>query len=728
MSERGFTIGDVQGDQSLQGALTPEPAAPEAPGADSDELIVAVAVDTGLAHLDRLFDYTVPPAMAEQAQPGVRVRVRFAGRLCDGFLITRDVAPEPDRRLSPVHKIVSPEPVLSPDVVRLVRAVADHYAGTFSDVVRLAVPPRHATSEKAARRERPAPDLGELDSADQPLAHYPQGPRWLEGLSVGGAARAFWQVSPTASTLGNWAAGFAGAAATALQAGRGSILIVPEASDVASLAAACTRVLGASGFVTLTADSGPAARYRAFLALARGEVSVVIGTRSAAFAPVANLGLLAVWDDGSDQLSEPRAPYPHARDVLAIRAGLVQAEPHPALLMASYSRTAEVQQWIERGWLVAIEQTAGDRRRSGPLVRVAADTDWALERDPHARAARVPHDVFTALRAGLAQGPVLIQVPRSGYQQSLVCQDCRTSLRCRHCHGPIQARSERDESRTGAGQSTLRMDCRWCGRGVPAWKCEECGSRRWRSPVVGSARTAEEFGKAFPQTPIVRSYAEHIVADIEDKPALVVATPGAEPHAPSGYAATILLDTALLLGRVDLRAGEEGLRRMLTATALTRPGSDGGTVVAVGDAGARALQALVRLDPGGFAERELAERRATGLPPTAKFIHVEGRASALREFVEFADFEKIGPSKTSAVSVPPASPASPAGPAEVSVLGPIEAGLQPGSEAPLFRLTVRAPAVLGGQAVREAKVAAAQRSARKCEGGLRVQVDPVVIG
>lgn len=712
-------------DLGRQTALAGAPGASHAPvqtqpqGPGAEELIVRVAVDVGLAHLDRLFDYTVPPAMTEQAQPGVRVRVRFAGRLCDGFLIERNVPAEPDRRLSPLHKIVSPEPVLKPEIVRLVRAVADHYAGTFSDVVRLAVPPRHATSEKAARRERAAPDLTERGGLDQPLAGYPHGRRWLEGLAAGGGVRAFWQVSPAAAPIGDWAAGFAGAAATTLKAGRGSILVVPEANDVEVLAAACTTTLGAGGYVTLTADLGPAARYRAFLAVARGEVSVVIGTRSAAFAPVADLGLLAVWDDGSDVLSEPRAPYPHARDVLAIRAGLGAAGSHPALLVASYSRTAEVQQWIERGWLVGIEQAAGDRRRSGPLVRVAADTDWALERDPHARAARVPHDVFEALRTGLTQGPVLIQVPRSGYQQSLVCQDCRTSLRCRHCHGPIQARR-------GAGQpaqpgpGTHGLDCRWCGRAVPGWKCEECGSRRWRSPVVGSARTAEEFGKAFPRIPIVRSYAEHVVAEIEDRPALVVATPGAEPRAPSGYAATILLDTALLLGRVDLRAEEEGLRRMLTATALTRPGSTGGTVVAVGDPGSRALQALVRLDPGGFAERELAERRATQLPPAAKLIQVEGRESALREFVEFAEFTD---------SHNPGQAAAPAGTnGAVSVLGPTEAGRQPGSEIPLFRLTVRAPAPHGAAAVRAAKVAAAQRSARKCAGGLRVQVDPVVVG
>ena len=70
----------------------------------------------------------------------------------------------------------------------------------------------------------------------------------------------------------------------------------------------------------LIAEAGPAARYRAFLAALRGGVKVVIGNRAAAYAPVRDLGLVALWDDGDDLLSEPRAPYPHTREVLALRA------------------------------------------------------------------------------------------------------------------------------------------------------------------------------------------------------------------------------------------------------------------------------------------------------------------------------------------------------------------------------------------------------------------------
>ena len=145
------------------------------------------------------------------------------------------------------------------------------------------------------------------------------------------------------------------------------------------------------------------------------------------------------------------------------------------------------------------------------------------------------------------------------------------------------------------------------------WSCPICGSRRLRAPRVGAQRTAEELGKAFPQTP-VRSRAAATLAAVPDTPALIIATPGAEPPA-AAVRGAVLLDTDVLLLRADLRAGEEALRRWLNVTALVRPGAAGGSVIAVGESSDRALQALVRLDPAGFAVRELAERAEAGFPP-----------------------------------------------------------------------------------------------------------------
>jgi primosomal protein N' (replication factor Y) len=127
---------------------TPEPA--------TDRPVARVVVDVGLAHLDRPFDYLVPAGLSDAAGPGTRVRVRFAGRLVDGFVAERAEASEHAGRLAFLQRVVSAEPVLAPETLELAREVAAHYAGTVPDVLRLAVPPRHARTE--SEPTLPAPD------------------------------------------------------------------------------------------------------------------------------------------------------------------------------------------------------------------------------------------------------------------------------------------------------------------------------------------------------------------------------------------------------------------------------------------------------------------------------------------------------------------------------------------------------------------------------------------
>jgi primosomal protein N' (replication factor Y) (superfamily II helicase) len=656
--------------------------------------IASVAVDVSLSHLDRPFDYAVTAEQDEEAVPGARVRVRFAGRLRDGFVLDRAEKSDHEGDLTPLHKIISTEPVLTPEIAQLIRKVADHYAGTFADVMRLAIPPRHAATEQATRNSTIA-QLPDVDHCPGPLPGYPTGRRYLEVLRHGGHPRAAWQVTPFAGSGGDWALGLATAARACADSGRGAVLVVPDFRDLGRLKTACAATLGPAGFAVLGSDAGPAARYRAFLAALRGEVRVVIGNRAAAFAPVRDLGLVGLWDDGDDLLAEQRAPYPHARDVLAIRAGEAEA----GVLFASYSRTAEIQDWLEHDWLRELGQDRTVVRHDAPRVRVAADSDYSMARDPMARAARLPHDVFELIRAALPQGPVLVQVPRAGYLVALVCQDCREPARCRFCAGPTRIASPDAEP-----EAAIATTCAWCGRPQLAWECPICGSRRMRAPIVGAERTAEELGKAFPQTPVRQVAGGMAPVTVPDTPAIVVATPGAEPQADGGYAGAVLLDTQLLLLRSDLRAAEEALRRWLNVVALVRSGADGGSVIAVGESSARALQALVRVDPAGFAARELAERAEARFPPAVRMVAVDGRPDALEEFVSLLRL-----------------------PSHAEVMGPVDLPPQPGGDTSVSRLMLRAPRPQGPALTRAAKEVAAIRSARKSDTPLRIRVDPIAL-
>lgn len=706
----------------------PEPVAEVEP-------VARVVVDVPLPHLDRAFEYAVPASMAETAQPGVRVRVRFAGQDVEGFLLSRESVAEHTGRLAPLRAVVSPEPVLDAELLGTCRAVADRWGGTLADVLRLAVPRRHATTEKttaeraAARDEAAVADGGaatrvELPAAPDPhdptgpWAPYPAGPALLERLAAPAATsgvRAVWTALPSRETSQDWPAALAAAAQAALSAGRGALIVVPDHRDVARVDAALTTALGgtrsAPRHVRLTADQGPAARYAAWLALRRGHVRVAVGTRAAALAPVADPGLLAVWDDGDDLHAEPHAPYPHVREVMALRAERTGA----ALLVGGHSRTAEAQRWVESGWARAVEAPREVVRTSSPRVLLPGD-DVEAERDAAARSARLPSLAFRTAQSALAgrlpgqarPGPVLVQVPRRGYLLTLRCEHCRARARCRRCAGPLQL--------TGADQHPV---CRWCSTDDPTWTCPQCRGDRLRSAVVGARRTAEELGRAFPGVPVKTSGGgAGVLETVDGDAALVISTPGAEPVAEGGYAAALLLDGWALLEREELRAAEEALRRWSAAAALVRPQSAGGAVVLLAPAGVPPVEALVRWDPAWHASRELAERRELGLPPGAAFARLDGPAVAVDALL--AALQRTDDDRA---ALPP----------HAEVLGPTPlepdrrpsaAGEDGGAATPRAFALVRVPLAERAALAKALQGAVAVRSARKEAGSVRVQLDP----
>jgi primosomal protein N' (replication factor Y) (superfamily II helicase) len=655
----------------------------------SERLPVArVAVDISLAHLDRPFDYLVPARLDAEAVPGCRVRVRFAGQLVDGYLLERAETSEHQGRLARLERVISPEPVLTPEIFDLARAVADRYAGTLADVLRLAIPPRHATAEREAPAvgtarapAPPAPDPGSW-------SRYPAGAAFLTGLAEGRPVRAAWSALPGTGAP-EWPTEIAVAAATAAAAGRGVLVVVPDARDLDRVDAALTET--GLDHVCLTADLGPAERYRRWLTVRRGLVRVVAGTRAAMFAPVAGLGLVVLWDDGDDLHAEPRAPYPNAREVLALRAHRTGA----AALIGGFARTAELTQLVAGGWARPLAGSAEALRQAVPRVRAAPD-EAELARDAAAMTARLPSLALRTARGGLAQGPVLVQVPRRGYLAAVACARCRAQARCATCAGPLEISG-----------SHGTPGCRWCGALAADWTCARCGSGQLRALVTGAARTAEELGRAFPGVPVRTSGGQHVLATVPAEPALVIATPGAEPVAPGGYAAALLLDGWALLGRPSLRAAEEALRRWLNAAALVRPG---GTVVVLAEATLPAVQALIRWDPVTFSERELAERAELGFPPAVRMASVTGPSEAVADFV--------GALSSSGGGLP----------ARAEVLGPVPVDAGPGVSAETReRALIRIGRRDGLELARALHAAQATRSARKDGGTVRVQLDPAEV-
>lgn len=628
--------------------------------------VARVLVDVPLAHLDRPFDYAVPAKDAATAVPGARVKVRFAGQDVDGFVLERAATSDHHARLQPLRRVVSAEPVLHPEVAALTAGIAERYAGARADVLRLAVPPRHAATEK-----EPTPPSPTTTATPDPQTwqHVVHGATFLAHLGAGGVPRAVWNAAPGE----DWPAMLAHAVAATLASDRGSLICVPDQRDAERVSSALDAVLGPDQHVVLTAEAGPAKRYREFLAVSRGARRVVVGTRSAALAPVHDLGLVVIWDDGDDLHAEPRAPYPHVREVLAMRA----AQQGTAMLVAGFARTCESLLLLRSGWA---HELASDRA----VVRARTRVDVVPAED-RAVGSRVPRAAYEVIREGLTSGPVLVQTPRAGYAPSLACERCRTPARCAACAGPLVL----------AGPTTPPT-CRWCGTADPAWACRECGHRGLRAPVRGEARTAEELGRSFAGTTIRSSSSDRVLAGVSSRPDIVVATVGAEPPADGGYAAVVILDTWLTVAREDLRANEEALRRWLGAAGLVRPG---GRVVVVGDPALPVLQALVRWDPAGFAERELADRSQTHLPPAARLATITGEPGSLDDALTLLDLPEVA-----------------------DLLGPVPVGNAKDEQ----RAVIRVPLASGPALTAALGELQRVRSARKLDA-VRIQVDPLVI-
>jgi primosomal protein N' (replication factor Y) len=614
-------------------------------------LIARVLIDSPLPQLDHLFDYAIPDELAPLAQPGVRVRVplRSANRVADGYLIdlidphelpaggAADATLDgtgPDTgysgKLSPIDTIVSAVPVLTAPVWQLARRLADRAAGNASDIVRLAVPPRAVRVEKAwlaARAAEPAESdvPAAADLAEPGFAEYP--PETL-GTIVADRLRVCIAAVPSlvrlpddGSTVGTWAITMAELAVSALRQGKSSILMTPDFRDQDQLQAALLMLAPADDIVRVDARQSNPDRYRGFLSLLEGTPRIILGNRSAVYAPAHDLGLIVIWDDGDPLYGEQLSPYVHARDAALIRREAADC----ALVFIGHSRSVEVERLIEIGWLRAVHPTRDIHPRVIP-------TTFQSEPDAQARAARIPSAAWLAAKDAVRTGPVLVQVASPGYAPMLACRSCGQSARCTKCQGPL-----------AQSAANATPACRWCGHLAAGWRCSHCEATQLRVVTVGTGRTAEELGRAFPGSRVIVADGEHTVQTIGPEPALVVATRGAEPIPRNGYSAILLLDGERMLARESLRVGEDCLRWWANAAALAAPGA---SVMLAGVGGALA-HALNTWQPGPYAAAELADRRQLRFPPAVRVASVTGTsaevATAIESLAELPGLDVLGP-------------------------------------------------------------------------------------
>jgi primosomal protein N' (replication factor Y) len=513
--------------------------------------IARVRVDTGVFHLDQLYDYSVPEKLSELIAPGVRVQLPFGNRETEGIVVSRVANPERAGTLKAITKVLSPHYVATTASLALIDKAAEFYCCNPWDLLRSAIPPRVASVDK------------ELLVTQTPTESK-------SGVKV----RAFQSFQPFIASdqqITEIIDGFIKS---------GSVLIVaPDEKDVDRLISTLSDKF--QHVLRVSSSSTREERYRNFLLAMRLQSSIVVGTRSAVFTPVNNLAAIIIYKESSPDHFDLRSPGWNSSTIARMRSELEGI----GLVFTGFTPSVRVAYEIDRSTIKFNNQ------RTQVNVQAFSPSDGTL----------LPGRIYSEIKKALKKGPVLFVAPRKGYGNALLCAHCRNVALCK-CGGRLSVSSK-----------GLAPTCVHCGTGFPTWKCSYCSRDKQYLAGRGIERAAEEISRAFPGFPVVISAGDVIKESVESKPALVLATPGAQPPAEGGYAAVVVLDAIRFFSHTDIN-GQERARELLFETASLV--SSDGQVLLVLDDSHPVVAALARWNIAPLLKRELAERDELKLPPS----------------------------------------------------------------------------------------------------------------
>ena len=531
----------------LKSQVAPAPGGPVA-----TELPYArIYVDTGVFHLDTPYDYEVPEKFSEIVKTGVRVQVPFGSREVEGLVIERIVAPSVISGLKSITKILSHHLVATPKSLELIAQTAQRWATNPWDVIRSAIPPRVAAVDKAF-----APTaLRSARSTNQSDVCF----------------RAF---EPHISAHGQ-------VASIALDSIRkGSVLIVaPDEHDIIAICAH----LQASSAPVVRIDSGLSRneRYANFLQSMQEQHQIVIGSRSAVFAPLPPGSTIIVFKESSPDLYEVRSPAWNARDVAIMRKSIDSAR----VILCGFVPSLDVAALIDTKRISYFNSSAK------VSVKAFTPVDSSL----------LPGRIFSDIRSNISQGPVLFLLPRKGYANGILCSHCKNVALCA-CGGRLHLTSKNADPA-----------CRICGTLTKEWKCSFCARDKKFVVSRGIERAQEEIARAFPNTAIVLSFGDVIKDYVESKPCIVLATPGAIPQVNGGYSAVVVLEGLSYFSHDDLRASERANELFFEVAGSVKRG---GVVLLAIDDSHPIVSSLIRWNPSAILKRELAQRAEISFPPS----------------------------------------------------------------------------------------------------------------
>ena len=490
-------------------------------GPVADVLPVArVRVDTGVFHLDQLYDYSVPEKLSHAVIPGVRVQLPFGSRETEGIVVSRVTSPDKAGLLKPITKVLSPHPVATSSSFALIDRASEFYCCNPWDLVRSAIPPRVASVDK---------EMSVFVSEIKPKA----GAVIPVFQSFGPYLSSEHQVAELVENFKKL----------------GSVLVIaPDEKDVDLIVEKLSQSSG--NVLKLSSSSTREERYRNFLLSMRLEGSIVVGTRSAIFTPVRNLATIIIYKESSPDHFELRSPGWNSSTIARLRSEIEGV----ALVFAGFTPSTRVAYDIDRG------ATKFSNQRTQVNVAAFSPSDGTL----------LPGRIFSEIKKALKIGPVLFVAPRKGYGNALLCAHCRNIAVCK-CGGRLSVASK-----------GLAPACVHCGETFAAWRCSFCDRDKQYLAGRGIERAAEEISRAFPGFPVVISAGDVIKESVDARPALVLSTPGAQPFAEGGYAAVVVLDAIRFFSHTDINGQERARELLFESASLIK--KDGQVLLVLDDA------------------------------------------------------------------------------------------------------------------------------------------------
>jgi primosomal protein N' (replication factor Y) len=632
------------------------------------EPILRVAVPSPLF---RLFDYLPPRGWAGAAPlPGARLRIPFGRGRTVGVLVgIAEASDVPANRLKRAEAVLDDEPLLPADILAMAHWAADYYHFPLGEVlagclpvllrrggaaeaameahVRITDAGRVATDTLERRAPRQAQALRFLDAhpdgcTRSQLADAGIGTPILRALAARGcietAHRPPAQAAPAAprpgpplnpdqrqacetitAARGRYACflleGVTGSGKTevylqaitaTVAAGRQALVVVPEIGLTPQLLARFRRRLGCEP-VTLHSGLSETERLGAWLAARSGAAQVVIGTRSAAWVPLARPGLFVVDEEHDASLKQQDGLRYSARDLLVWRAHrdrvpIVLGSATPALESIHNARQG-------RYALLALTERAG--QAVAPRLRLLNVRGQPLDEGLSPR-------LITHMQRHLeADGQVLLFLNRRGFAPTLLCHDCGWVGECRRCDAHLTLH-----------QRHRQLRCHHCGsqQPLPA-QCPHCGSADLRAVGAGTERVEQALERHFPGVPTIRIDRDSTRRKGRLEDLLSQATQGtarillgtqmlAKGHHFPGVTLVGILDADQGLFSADFRAGERLAQQIVqVAGRAGRAERRGEVLIQTHHPDHPLLRQLVAAGYPAFAAAALAEREAAGLPP-----------------------------------------------------------------------------------------------------------------